>query len=51
MLVVLGLGSLVERVRSTDTGNDILALGIDKPLAVELVVTGRRVAAECHACS
>ena len=51
VLVMLGLGSLVERVWSTDTCNNVLALGIDKPLAVELVVTGRRVAAECHACS
>ena len=44
ILVMLGLGSLVERVRGPDTGNHILALGIDEPLAIELVVTAGRVA-------
>ena len=43
ILVLLSLGSLVQRVRCTDTCNDILALGIDKPLTVELVVTVGRV--------
>ena len=50
VLVLLGLGSLVERVRSTDSGNHILALGVDEPLAVELVVAVCRVAGECHTC-
>ena len=49
ILVVLVLGSFVERVRSTDTCNHILALGVDEPLSVELVVTVGRVAGECHA--
>ena len=43
ILVLLSLGSLVQRVRCTDTCNDILTLGIDKPLTVELVVTVGRV--------
>ena len=48
ILVVLVLGGFIERVRSTDTCNHILALGVDEPLSVELVVTVGRVAGECH---
>ena len=44
VLVLLGLGGLVERVRGTDTCNDILTLRIDEPLSVELVVAVGRVA-------
>ena len=43
ILVLLCLCGLVERVRGTDSGNDILTLGVDEPLAVELVVSGGRV--------
>ena len=43
ILVLLGLGGLVQRVRGTDSRNDILALGVDEPLSVELVVTVGRV--------
>ena len=46
MLVMLGLGGLIERVRGTDTGDHIFALGVDQPLTIELVVTGRRVTGE-----
>ena len=48
MLVMVGLGSLVQRVGGTDTGNDIFALGVDEPLTIELIVAGSRVAAESH---
>ncbi len=51
MAVVIILRSLVERVRCTDTGNYVLALGIDEPLAIELVVTCGRVSGECYTCS
>ena len=41
--VVRSLGGLVERVRGADAGNDVLALRVDKPLTVELIVTVCRV--------
>ena len=44
VLVLLGLGGFVQRVRGADAGNDVLSLGIDKPLTVELVVSVGRVA-------
>ncbi|OPZ91222.1 MAG: hypothetical protein BWY73_01146 [candidate division TA06 bacterium ADurb.Bin417] len=44
--VLLGLGGLVERVGSPGAGHHVLALGVDQPLAVELVLAGGRVAAE-----
>ena len=46
--VLLALGCLVQRVRGPDTGHHILALGVDQPFAIELVVTVGRVAGECH---
>ena len=49
VLVLLVLGFVVQGVGCTDTGHDILALGVDKPFAVELVVAGGRVAGESHA--
>ena len=49
MLVLLVLGVLVERVRGTDPRDHVLALRVGQPLAVELVVAGRRVAGEGHA--
>ncbi len=49
VLVLLVLGVVVEGVGGADTGNDILALGVDEPLAVELVVAGGGVAGESDA--
>ena len=49
VLVLLVLGFVVQGVGCTDTGHDILALGVDKPFAVELVVASGRVAGESHA--
>ena len=43
ILVLLCLGGLVQRVRGTDSRNHILALGVDEPLSVELVVSVGRV--------
>ena len=43
ILVLLGLGGLVQRVRGTDSSNHILTLGVDEPLSVELVVSVGRV--------
>ena len=43
IFIFLCLGSLVKRVRSTDTCYNILSLSIDKPLTIELVVTVGRV--------
>ncbi len=44
ILVLLCLGGLVERIRGTDSGDDILALRIDQPFTVEFVVSGGRIA-------
>ncbi len=49
MLVLLVLGLFVQGVRRADAGHHVLALGVDQPLAVELVLAGGRVAAEGHA--
>ena len=49
VLVLLVLGGVVDRARGADAGHDVLALGVDQPLAVELVVAGGRVAGEGHA--
>ena len=49
MLVLLVLGLFVERIGRADAGHHVLALGIDQPLAVELVLAGGRVAGEGHA--
>ena len=46
VLVMVGLGGLVQRVGGADTRDHVLALGVDEPLAVELVVAGGRIAAE-----
>ncbi|CCX56622.1 uncharacterized protein BN459_00317 [Bacteroides sp. CAG:1060] len=48
VFVVLVFGSLVERVRSADTCHNVFTLGIDKPLAIELVVSVGRVTRECN---
>ena len=48
VLVMVCLGGLVQRVRCADTCNYILALGVDEPLSVELVVTDGRVAGESN---
>ena len=48
VLIMIGLRSLVKRVRCTDTCYDVLALSVDEPLTVELVITCSRVTAECH---
>ena len=48
VLVLLVLGVVVEGVGGTDTGHHILALGVDEPLAIELVVAGGGVAGEGH---
>ena len=50
MAVVLVLGGLVQGVGSADTGYDILSLGVDEPLSVELVLTCCGVTGEGHAC-
>ena len=50
VLVLLVLGVIVEGVGGTDTGHHVLALGIDEPLAVELVVAGGRIAGEGNTC-
>ena len=47
--VMVVLGGFVQRVRGTDAGHDVLALCVDEPFAVELVLTGSRVAGEGHA--
>ncbi len=44
VLVVRVLCGLVERVRSTDTCNNVLSLCVYEPLSVEFVVTIGRVA-------
>ena len=49
VLVLLALGGLVQGVRGADTRDHVLALGVDQPFAVELVVTVGRVAGEGHA--
>ena len=49
VLVLLALGGLVQGVRGADTRNHVFTLGVDEPLAVELVVTVGRVARERHA--
>jgi hypothetical protein len=49
MLVLLVLGVLVDGVGRAGAGDHVLALGIDQPLTVELVVAGRGVAGEGHA--
>ena len=46
ILVLFGLGGLIERVRCTYSGDHILALGVDEPLSVEFVVSVGRVAGE-----
>ena len=43
ILVVRVLGSLIERIRCTDTCYNVLTLSVDEPLTVELVVTVCRV--------
>ncbi len=48
MLVVLCLSGLVQGIRGADTGNNILALSIDKPLTVELIVSIGRITGKCH---
>ncbi len=48
IFVFLALGRLIERVRGPDTGYHILALGVDQPFTIELVVTVGRVAGERH---
>ena len=45
-LVLLGLARLVDGVGGADAGHHVLALGVDQPLAVELVLAGGRVAGE-----
>ena len=49
VLVLLALGGLVQGVRGADARDHVLALGVDQPFAVELVVTVGRVAGEGHA--
>ena len=49
VLVLLVLGLVVERVRCTDTCHNVLALSIDKPLAVEQVLASGGVAGESDA--
>jgi len=49
VLVLLVLGGLVERIRGADARHHVLALGIDQPFAVELVLAGGGVAGEGHA--
>src|SRR5215471_16228976 len=49
MLILLALGGLVERVGRADASDDVLALRIDQPFAVELVFAGGRVAREGNA--
>ena len=46
VLVVLGL--LIQRTGGANTGHDILALSVDQPLAIELVLASGRVAGEGH---
>jgi hypothetical protein len=50
VLVGVSLGPAVESVRGPQTGNHILALGVDQPLAVEMVVACGRVPGESHTC-
>ncbi len=45
VLVLLVLGRFVQRVGRADAGHHVFALGVDQPLAVELVLAGGRVAA------
>ena len=49
VLVLRVLGSFVQRIGRADAGHHVLALGVDEPLAVELVLAGGRVAREGHA--
>ena len=49
VLVLLVFGRVVQRTRSTGTGNDVFALSVDQPFAVELVFAGGGVAGERNA--
>ena len=49
MLVLVVLGRLVQRIGRADAGHHVFALGVDQPLAVELVLAGGRIAGEGHA--
>ncbi len=49
MLVLRVLRPFVQRIGRADAGHHVLALGVDEPLAVELVLAGGRVAREGHA--
>ena len=49
VLVLLVLGLVVQRERGAGAGDDVFALGVDEPFAVELVVAGGGVAGERHA--
>ena len=48
-LILLIAGVVVQRIRGAGSGDHVLALRIDQPFAVELVVAGRRIAGERHA--
>ncbi len=51
--LLVGLGhhllELADRLRRPDAGDDVLALGIDQELPVELLRPGRRIAREADA--
>jgi len=49
MLVLFVAGVGIERIRGAGAGDDVFALGVDQPFAVEFIFAGGGVAGEGHA--
>ena len=48
MFILLVLGIVIDRAGGADTRNDVLALGIDQPFAVEFIIAGSRVTGKSY---